>query len=412
MVRRRLSPTHNLQSTRPRRAHVSRFAFTDSRPFTRYNRDVAESSDSTSTRTNRLRLWLGLLPWLLVLTICVNAFDYRRRALRQYESASIAWSRSWSSRYVAAGKLRDKAGTLLGQSHRDVQAALSGRHPFRVAKPDPGSDPQLVFDDSISQSHLWLTFQNDYLSGVAVTIPRHPPPPPHWLAIEHLRQFLAGYGILFWVVLFGLSIVLPRYRRPLANLLLAFTVLVIAAYLLGPRGPVSIPVGLILPSTGGIEQSGAWYWLIIMAITSLALSIILHVKRPRLGDTPLCPWCAYNLTGNQSGRCPECGRKIPLSTRWLLHQPPPPDAALQVQALEQPLTDEPEMEVDDDERPPQPEPDAHADTHADAQSDVAQLKWHRHSEVAHADVAHSDAQFDVARAPSPVSLQPQEELPI
>ena len=30
-------------------------------------------------------------------------------------------------------------------------------------------------------------------------------------------------------------------------------------------------------------------------------------KPPRTG---VCPICGYDLTGNVSGRCPECGRKI------------------------------------------------------------------------------------------------------
>ena len=28
-------------------------------------------------------------------------------------------------------------------------------------------------------------------------------------------------------------------------------------------------------------------------------------------DHPLCPECGYNLTGNESGDCPECGTPVP-----------------------------------------------------------------------------------------------------
>lgn len=28
------------------------------------------------------------------------------------------------------------------------------------------------------------------------------------------------------------------------------------------------------------------------------------------GEPDTCPGCGYNLTGNQSGRCPECGLRV------------------------------------------------------------------------------------------------------
>lgn len=32
----------------------------------------------------------------------------------------------------------------------------------------------------------------------------------------------------------------------------------------------------------------------------------------------LCAKCRYDLTGNESGTCPECGREIPVETREFL----------------------------------------------------------------------------------------------
>ncbi|MCO6437006.1 MAG: hypothetical protein J5J06_07955 [Phycisphaerae bacterium] len=46
------------------------------------------------------------------------------------------------------------------------------------------------------------------------------------------------------------------------------------------------------------------------------------VTRPRLRRrrlmTHLCAKCRYDLTGNESGTCPECGREIPAETREFL----------------------------------------------------------------------------------------------
>lgn len=47
------------------------------------------------------------------------------------------------------------------------------------------------------------------------------------------------------------------------------------------------------------------------------------------GDTPYCEQCSYNLTGNVSRRCPECGTAIPTVSRRgsMTHATPPrPDA--------------------------------------------------------------------------------------
>lgn len=50
------------------------------------------------------------------------------------------------------------------------------------------------------------------------------------------------------------------------------------------------------------------------ALVALSASLILYRKlnRPRPGS---CGCCGYDLTGNISGRCPECGKVVPKETR-------------------------------------------------------------------------------------------------
>lgn len=44
-------------------------------------------------------------------------------------------------------------------------------------------------------------------------------------------------------------------------------------------------------------------------IGSIIARRIEGARRRRECD-PICPHCGYNLTGNTSGRCPECGKSI------------------------------------------------------------------------------------------------------
>ena len=53
--------------------------------------------------------------------------------------------------------------------------------------------------------------------------------------------------------------------------------------------------------------------LTCIVILSYLLSRLLHARivyRHVLDDAPRCEGCGYNLTGNRSGRCPECGELI------------------------------------------------------------------------------------------------------
>ncbi|MEM9415841.1 MAG: hypothetical protein AAGA29_10240 [Planctomycetota bacterium] len=47
--------------------------------------------------------------------------------------------------------------------------------------------------------------------------------------------------------------------------------------------------------------------------------------RQRLGETPLCPHCDYNLSHNTTDRCPECGRPISSSQQQYLDRETPRD---------------------------------------------------------------------------------------
>ena len=69
----------------------------------------------------------------------------------------------------------------------------------------------------------------------------------------------------------------------------------------GSRGWTSPPVGM------ECEISGP-YWAATLLTAILPVTwVVSLVRRKRTG---LCSNCAYNLTGNASGICPECGTPI------------------------------------------------------------------------------------------------------
>lgn len=53
------------------------------------------------------------------------------------------------------------------------------------------------------------------------------------------------------------------------------------------------------------------FWAIVTLAASLSLALKSLSADRRRSKEQVCHFCGYNLTGNVSGTCPECGTKIP-----------------------------------------------------------------------------------------------------
>lgn len=79
-------------------------------------------------------------------------------------------------------------------------------------------------------------------------------------------------------------------------------------------------VGLLQDAVSGddtLELVGVTaHFVVWQCATAAVLGPALDAKRAAaLNAPPTCQACAYDLTGNVSGRCPECGREIPPATQ-------------------------------------------------------------------------------------------------
>ncbi|HEY8747029.1 MAG TPA: hypothetical protein VIM11_03575 [Tepidisphaeraceae bacterium] len=70
------------------------------------------------------------------------------------------------------------------------------------------------------------------------------------------------------------------------------------------KGPGSGTVGMECALRGP-------YWAVLLLTSILPVAwVVSRVRRKRISFCPTCPNCTYNLTGNTSGVCPECGAPI------------------------------------------------------------------------------------------------------
>jgi hypothetical protein len=125
--------------------------------------------------------------------------------------------------------------------------------------------------------------------------------------------------------------VIPPYLTWTPLHILPFAALIVGSYRAGRHflpTPYLVAFGLLctagilpllLPDVRGryalrMEMVSVWFYVIRTAAFSLALPIICAYsgmvgRRRELRAAGHCA-CSYDLTGNVSGRCPECGRPI------------------------------------------------------------------------------------------------------
>jgi len=121
-------------------------------------------------------------------------------------------------------------------------------------------------------------------------------PWPHYL-IDMVPLGLLVAGGVGWVVCLVWSLGQPKHRRRMVRWSLSAMV---------------ISIGALISMFDGISPS-AVFSIVVVALLAVAANAVVywHSGRDRRPPIGICARCGYNLRGNESGRCPECGTDTP-----------------------------------------------------------------------------------------------------
>jgi hypothetical protein len=280
------------------------------------SRDIVKSTIDHRLR----RAWAALMAVSLALVVLVAFLQQRHRsAMAAFKALpSSPAHRAAEARFRVEEQanpnlfgIRDPANGRWRMRRRDelAQSMFPGRTPTSL--PVNSSD-EVRWEDPVRGVTFHLGFRgNGTLSSYSLDpLPGTPPAQP-WLLrvlrnLDPYRRLWVGsftaltIGPILWMTLLVVSFFPSRAQRLLANGHLAVAWLCFLAWLLNPNYTVSFK---------GIFSNDMLFWGTLMVIASLFAGGFVAMRSPEI-DPTRCPACGYDLTGNVSGVCPECGTSL------------------------------------------------------------------------------------------------------
>jgi len=269
--------------------------------------------DELETLTTRARWWL----WSLIALFVITAVGLRMWQIRKRDADQQAWMTRCTQIDTLSKTAHQLVQTLWNSNGANgrmkrtaLEQAVNGGKPFAQSiNYDSGVTVKWV--DPASGRPFEFNFIDNYWIGWGSQggSMLYPPPPGAMLIendLEHLRGAIAGwnsgYGPLFWIILLIMFLSLRRWRPVMAQWMLALAIVCSVAWLVHPGFTFT---------RHGIFSNDMLLWGVIMMTVSGAAMYWSREKRIK-PILPVCPKCRYNLTGNVSGVCPECGKPIPI----------------------------------------------------------------------------------------------------
>lgn len=194
-------------------------------------------------------------------------------------------------------------------SKAELEAKFNGGRPFNLTKrgnlriarwKDPNSGLNVEFD--FNSDNGWTGWGSSLSNVHNVPQPTRAPFDQFTHKIQRLfaGSFSLGIGTVAWLVAIALYIVWKKQRQALSEIMLALTLMCGTAWLMWPSYYLTL---------SGIFSNDMLFWAVLMLMTS-TIALFAAYRKVLPPPWPVCKHCDYNLTGNVSGTCPECGGKI------------------------------------------------------------------------------------------------------
>ena len=248
-----------------------------------------------------------------VLTQAIRKYEKQYQALDQAQAAAIHQTSQTLNQlrreldtheYLQIpAPSRAKLEALLGKESLKEATVEEARTVLTYTEPLTGRTCELcMIDGQLAQIGA--------MQGYPAPLPTPTPTRTFW-AIEYTRRFIRRWGPMAWLFLLPIAsycIWRAKGRATLAaqcavdSLLMLALVVVLASVL---RHSIFILAGKLSsswqPSVTGVQ--------VAMVCVSVGL-LVWGARRARTIRPGLCRVCQYNLRGNVSGICPECGTAI------------------------------------------------------------------------------------------------------
>lgn len=298
--------------------------------------------------------------WAFVGLVCLGGGGLRIWQNSSYRAALAAWTSKAQIAQIASSSAWQRVQTMFAEQTRsptytrsDLELVLNGGNPFQsLPATDIGTEfgtlhgsrpfqppaatgmraeshsffyhaadasqgvpadakiDHARWDDPVSGASLDLDFVRGRWCGIGLHSGPQTPRPSRTsfdLATDRIRSTIAGSGggvaPVAWVVLFVVSLLWARPRLVLSEMTLAIALVATTAWLVHPG------------ATFTWRDITSNDMLVVAALMLLLSGAVLATEVQRkvqaTDGPPTCDGCGYNLTGNVSGVCPECGRPIP-----------------------------------------------------------------------------------------------------